>query len=631
MFARTVRPRGVFIWSLLLWGVPLPLACGAAEYVVKPLWSNGIRGPAYGKLDGLVIFRGSDPNLYATDGSTVHRIPIPGVEDPDPETLRLRQFAGPKLETFKGALYFVADGPVGQGPLARTLYKTDGRAVSHVAPDVSGIWDYDVRLLPFATATDDFLYFERNTDEQLSHEGVSLYKTDGTSVVSAEIGDQGSTGFLTSFQGDAILYSSGPEGGPLFREDDGGRTEIAFDEPIIWPGYPTVFQGDLMFTAHDDRYPSLSGGRRLMRTDGTSIAQVEFPHLAQRIDSLTVAGDRLYFKADVHSMLFERIWHTDGNTVEMLDFEREAQNETRFVGTIGNDLYLFDGYRKIFRANGGSVSEVAVDFGLPDIGGVSVQAALGDALLVNIGLLERGVPFSGTNGLFFLEGDTATFLDIGHGSGYSARDVTVFGEDVFFTAEGEEGRELFKLSDDVVTEFEINPAGSAAPEILGVIDDALYFSATGPTGTELYWTDGDSLNLIDINPDGDSNPTIFEHIGETLLVWADAERGRELFSISPATHSGDYDGNGLIEQADLDLVLSHWGRTDVPEEWVRSRPSGLIDQEELDRVLDSWGSRVVGSPVLGGAAAVPEPGTAALLVAMLLVGIGGLRRVNVRG
>ncbi len=80
---------------------------------------------------------------------------------------------------------------------------------------------------------------------------------------------------------------------------------------------------------------------------------------------------------------------------------------------------------------------------------------------------------------------------------------------------------------------------------------------------------------------------------------------------------GDYDGSGLVEQADLDLVLLNWGHdTDTlgpPPGWdLLYLHDGLIDQNELDAVLLNWANLT--SPTGGSPAAVPEPiGTAQLV------------------
>jgi hypothetical protein len=80
---------------------------------------------------------------------------------------------------------------------------------------------------------------------------------------------------------------------------------------------------------------------------------------------------------------------------------------------------------------------------------------------------------------------------------------------------------------------------------------------------------------------------------------------------------GDYSGNGLVEQADLDLVLGNWGAdaANVPATWVSDPPEGFVDQAELDKVLGNWGRTNAANAFalrLSGSE-VPEP--AAVLLA----------------
>jgi hypothetical protein len=75
--------------------------------------------------------------------------------------------------------------------------------------------------------------------------------------------------------------------------------------------------------------------------------------------------------------------------------------------------------------------------------------------------------------------------------------------------------------------------------------------------------------------------------------------------VPPAGIPGDYNGNGQVEQADLDLVLLNWGAdgTIPPDAWINDFPVDVIDQAELDGVLLNWGNMAS----LGAAAGVPEP------------------------
>jgi 3-oxoadipate enol-lactonase len=84
----------------------------------------------------------------------------------------------------------------------------------------------------------------------------------------------------------------------------------------------------------------------------------------------------------------------------------------------------------------------------------------------------------------------------------------------------------------------------------------------------------------------------------------------------------DYDGNGLVEQGDLDLVLLNWGRRPsnrllASVGWVNDRPTGpFIDQQELDKVLVHWGSGTGNIAV--SSSAVPEPTALAIVLIALL-------------
>ncbi len=81
---------------------------------------------------------------------------------------------------------------------------------------------------------------------------------------------------------------------------------------------------------------------------------------------------------------------------------------------------------------------------------------------------------------------------------------------------------------------------------------------------------------------------------------------------------GDFDGSGLVEQGDLDLVLQNWGGDpwSLGDAWLNHRPYfGLVDQDELDIVLQNWGST---TPPINGTP-VPEPAVAAIALPSLLI------------
>jgi uncharacterized protein YjbI with pentapeptide repeats len=104
----------------------------------------------------------------------------------------------------------------------------------------------------------------------------------------------------------------------------------------------------------------------------------------------------------------------------------------------------------------------------------------------------------------------------------------------------------------------------------------------------------------------------------------------ELYSTGEARLTGtgsmaDYNGSGMVDQADLDLVILHWGTgSTVPlTGWANDLPIGLVDQDELDKVLLNWGSAASGLATTS----VPEPSAAAILV-MGVIAFAGCRRLT---
>jgi T5SS/PEP-CTERM-associated repeat protein len=102
----------------------------------------------------------------------------------------------------------------------------------------------------------------------------------------------------------------------------------------------------------------------------------------------------------------------------------------------------------------------------------------------------------------------------------------------------------------------------------------------------------------------------------TGLSWLLAYSSSDVvLSVAAGTSlAGDYNGNGTVEQADLDLVLLNWGAvgSPPPARWVNDLPEGRIDQAELDGILLNWGNA---APAARAASGVPEPSCLLLAVA----------------
>jgi hypothetical protein len=99
--------------------------------------------------------------------------------------------------------------------------------------------------------------------------------------------------------------------------------------------------------------------------------------------------------------------------------------------------------------------------------------------------------------------------------------------------------------------------------------------------------------------------------------------------LAPDLLPGDYNDNGVVEQADLDVVLLNWGSELLDPGsvgWLADLPNSFVDQEELDKVLLNWGS----SSQAVDTAGVPEPSSLILLASGLLVisRLGGALKAN---
>jgi hypothetical protein len=122
------------------------------------------------------------------------------------------------------------------------------------------------------------------------------------------------------------------------------------------------------------------------------------------------------------------------------------------------------------------------------------------------------------------------------------------------------------------------PAGEVDP-VYYLVDRVTYRDST-PWPTQ---ADGAGKSLTRTNAD---------NFGDEATSWSASDPSPGSTQFNVAGLSGDYNGNGVVEQADLDLVLLHWGAdgTTPPVGWIQGLPSGAIDQQELDAVLLNWGA-----------------------------------------
>ena len=86
------------------------------------------------------------------------------------------------------------------------------------------------------------------------------------------------------------------------------------------------------------------------------------------------------------------------------------------------------------------------------------------------------------------------------------------------------------------------------------------------------------------------------------------------------TVPGDYNGSGVVEAGDLNLVLSHWGEEahPAPEGWLYGLPRApYIDAWELNHVLDHWGNYGAVAASHATPHQVPEPSSGLIITLVL--------------
>jgi hypothetical protein len=293
-----------------------------------------------------------------------------------------------------------------------------------------------------------------------------------------------------------------------------------------------------------------------------------------------------------------------GSVVEMTggsigDNFRNYGSEVRVSGgSVGDSFWAVDGSVHLEDANAGD------DFRL--YGGVHsiIRGQIGDDFVVG---QDTVVDIAGSTIGRFAAVQTGAVANIYGGSAelnfrvYDGSELNIFG--------GTIGSALHVIGDSEVrvygTDFRINgvPVDGVVPG-----ESFLVTERTGVLTGELL--DGASLELV-LDPS---------------YAFTGVDEDARLFIVLSTALDGDYNNNGLVEQSDLDLVLSHWGRAAAvpPVGWINHLPSGTIDQNELDSVLANWGRTT--AELLAESGAIPEPRSAALLLAAVLAA-AVLRRV----
>ncbi len=176
------------------------------------------------------------------------------------------------------------------------------------------------------------------------------------------------------------------------------------------------------------------------------------------------------------------------------------------------------------------------------------------------------------------------------------------------------------VTDEPVNNQVIPQLGDVSLALLGAVPSVaangrlatVYFDTTG-------WTSGtwdlSLTNILDLGLDSD-------FAGISALITNGS------IEILLSAIAGDFNGDGIVDADDLDLVLGYWGQSSVPASWVNYIPDGIVAADELDAVLGNWGNTsdpMVYMPAMMQTAGlsesqitsmiVPEPATGILLLA----------------
>lgn len=140
----------------------------------------------------------------------------------------------------------------------------------------------------------------------------------------------------------------------------------------------------------------------------------------------------------------------------------------------------------------------------------------------------------------------------------------------------------------------------ASDTIGGVIETVAF---KNPDGSEV---------LIALNPGGASRWFNVVRDGESFQYRLAGESvATFVWEVAAALLAGDFNGDGRVEQGDLNLVLNNWGEARGDWQNAVGFASPGVDQEELNAVLNNWGA--ANAPSLDGFA-VPEPGVGTLVL-----------------
>jgi hypothetical protein len=129
---------------------------------------------------------------------------------------------------------------------------------------------------------------------------------------------------------------------------------------------------------------------------------------------------------------------------------------------------------------------------------------------------------------------------------------------------------------------------------------------SGPTTLVEYVGTGRATVVgLAAGPDGLYFTDLYKDIDAATPI----DPGARVYRVRYKPLPGDYDGDGAVEQGDLDLVLLHWGQPAeaTPPGWINNLPTGTVGQAQLDAVLLNWGETIDSPATASSRATPPSP------------------------
>jgi ELWxxDGT repeat protein len=386
------------------------------------------------------------------------------------------------LTIMSNKVYFAANNGVSD----TELWVTDGTATgTFLLADIekSSHRGSDPRYL---IAIGNTLFFSA----YVSTSGYELWKSDGTAhgtvrISDINIGSSSSDPKYLINMGSTLYFTAddGVSGRELWKSDGtAAGTTLVSD---IWPGstgsdprYLSVLGNTLFFVANDGQK-----GRELWKSDGTAsgtelVADITWGSTGDGPKELSVFRDSLFFSADnTGSELNRELWRTDGTTpgtalVADIDSTRNGSPVNWFVRASSNPSHLTVVNNLLFFSASSDL--------------------LGRELWKTDGTTEGTLLVNDLTP--YTLGDPFVFSS-------SPQNLTRVGNDLYFSARSEGGRELWKTDGTASGTFRIANIGlgffgryGSYPSFLTLVNNTLFFSATDNiSGFELWALDIDAI------------------------------------------------------------------------------------------------------------------------------------------